>query len=436
MPLDVVVGLQRGDEGKGRFVDLIAKDYSVIARGNGGSNAGHTVVPDSMEPLALHQVPSGITYPNKLNVIGNGVYVDPVRLIHEIEDVRSTGIEVSSNNLVISSSSHLVFPHHIGFDALREGGDKAQGSTKSGISYVAADKFLREGLRMEYISTPEILKEHALEGLVRLNDMLPKPDKQHLNELKAQVDAWLDAMESLKPYMADTVEIVNDRLNKGEKILAEGAQAFWLDINHGMYPAVTSSSTTVTGLLDGLGVSFKHLRKVTGVAKSVKSHVGGGPFVTEIHDEMLSSNVRGTYGLADSEFGATTKRPRRIGYPDLVELRNAIQVNGVDEIAVSKLDHVPRYGQTIKLATSYNYRGNKRLTAPSSALALADCTPNYTELKTWEKDLSGITKFDDLPPEAAKFVNLFESELGIPVTKIGVGPGRSQVIQRPSKVNM
>lgn len=433
MPLDVVVGLQRGDEGKGRFVDLIAKDYSVIARGNGGSNAGHTVVPDSMEALALHQVPSGITHPDKLNVIGNGVYVDPVRLIKELEDVRSTGIKVSSKNLVISTSSHLVFPHHIGFDALREGGDKAQGSTKSGIAYVAADKFLREGLRLESIATPELLKEHALEGLIRLNDQLPKNQKRHLKEMKAEIAAWMEAVESLKPYLADTEEILNDKLNAGEKVLAEGAQAFWLDINHGMYPAVTSSSTTVIGLLDGLGVSYKHVGKVIGVAKSVKSHVGGGPFVTEIMDEEISSNVRGVMGQADSEFGATTKRPRRIGYPDLVELRNAIRVNGVDEIAVSKLDHVPRYGKTIKVAVSYNYHGVKRLTAPASALALSDCTPNFIELKTWDKDISGLTEFADLPKEAAKFVELFESELDVPVTRIGVGPGRSQVIQRAQK---
>ena len=216
----------------------------------------------------------------------------------------------------------------------------------------------------------------------------------------------------------------------GEAVLAEGAQAFWLDVNHGMYPSVTSSSTTVAGLLDGLGVSAKHLGKVTGVAKSVKSHVGGGPFVTEITDKALAENVRGSFGLADSEYGATTRRPRRIGYPDLVELRNAIRINGIDELALSKLDHVPRYGKTVNIATSYNYKGQQRLTAPTSALALAECTPNYAVHPTWWQDISDMQDFAALPPEAVAFVDVFEKELGVPVTKIGVGPSRSQVIER------
>ncbi|HET9098533.1 MAG TPA: adenylosuccinate synthetase [Candidatus Saccharimonadales bacterium] len=430
MPLDVVVGLQRGDEGKGRFVDLVAKDYKVIARGNGGANAGHTVIPDNLEPLALHQIPSGITYPDKLNIIGNGVYLDPLRLQAELENVRATGIKVDPSNLLISDSSHLVFPHHVILDALREGGDQAQGSTKSGIAYVAADKFLREGLRVEMIEQPKLLSDHARQGLAQLNGSLPKEQQLSLNDIKAKVDDWMEAVEGLRPYVADTVEVINQRLDAGEAVLAEGAQAYWLDINHGMYPAVTSSSTTVIGLLDGLGVSPKHLNKTTGVAKSVKSHVGGGPFVTEIHEEALASQIRGEYGKADSEFGATTKRPRRIGYPDIVELRNAARLNGVDEIALSKLDHVPRYGKVIKVATSYNYQGDVRLTAPSSALALEKCSANYINLPSWDGDISNIHEYSELPKAAIDFVGLFERELGLPVTKIGVGPGRSQVILR------
>lgn len=436
MPLDVVVGLQRGDEGKGRFVDLVALDYTVIARGNGGSNAGHTVIPDTMEPLALHQLPSGITYPDKLNIIGNGVYLDPLRLVNELNEVRATGIDIDSHNLLISNASHLVFPHHVGLDSLREGGHRAQGSTKSGIAYVASDKYLREGLRLEMIDKPKELSDHATEGLLKLNELLPQSEKLTLDQIKAQVSEWMEAVETLRPYVTDTVEVINQKLDGGESILAEGAQAFWLDINHGMYPAVTSSCTTVIGLLDGLGVSYKHLNKVTGVAKSVKSHVGGGPFVTEIHDKALADNIRGAYGHADSEFGATTKRPRRIGYPDLVELRNAIRLNGVDEIALSKLDHVPRYGKSIKVATSYKHRGAKRLTAPTSALALEDCVADYIEMETWDEDISSYKNFADLPKQAGHFVNLFEEELGIPVTKIGVGPGRSQVIQRPSNAKL
>lgn len=430
MSLDVVVGLQRGDEGKGRFVDLVANNYAIIARGNGGSNAGHTLMPDTLEPLALHQVPSGISRPGKLNIIGNGVYVDPRRLVDELVDVRAAGYEVSPKNLLISDAAHLVLPHHIGLDSLREGGLRAQGSTRSGIAYVAADKYLREGVRMENAFLPKILHERAYDGLQQLNKQLPPKQRKTSQQLQAIVKDWLRSVELLKPHLADTVEIINNKLQAGEAVLAEGAQAYWLDINHGMYPSVTSSSTTVAGLLDGLGVSAKHLGKVTGVAKSVKSHVGSGPFVTEITDAKLAAIVRGTFGLADSEYGATTQRPRRIGYPDLVELRNAIRINGVDELALSKLDHVPRYGETVKIATSYNYEGQQRLTAPTSALALEKCTPNYTVLHTWQQDLSEMHNFNDLPTEAKAFVDVFETELKVPVTKIGVGPSRSQVIQR------
>lgn len=430
MSLDVVVGLQRGDEGKGRFVDMVAGDYAVIARGNGGSNAGHTVVPDSMEPLALHQVPSGIAYPGKLNIIGNGVYVDPRRLVAEIADVQAAGIEVTPGNLLISDSAHLVLPHHIDLDALREGGLKAQGSTKSGISYVAAEKYLREGVRLESIANPKLLYERACDGLDALNGQLPAAERRSKADIERIAKEWLQSVEALRPHLADTVEVINDKLRAGEKVLAEGAQAFWLDINHGMYPAVTSSSTTVAGLLDGLGVSAKQLGKVTGVAKAVKSHVGGGPFVTEITDEKLAAAVRGQRGLADSEFGATTERPRRIGYPDLVELRNAIRINGVDELAISKLDHVPRYGKTVQIATAYHYQGAERTTAPSSALALAECQPQYQTYQTWSAELNGVRDFDELPAEAKAFIELFTTELEVPVRKIGVGPERRQVIER------
>lgn len=430
MSLDVVVGLQRGDEGKGRFVDLVAGEYAIIARGNGGANAGHTIVPEGMEPLALHQVPSGIAYPNKLNIIGGGVYLDPRLIASEIEAIRAAGLPLSAKNLLISDTAHLVLPHHVGFDALRESGSKSQGSTKSGIAYVAAEKYLRQGVRLESVKTPKVLLELARDGLAQLNEQLPASDRQSKDEIQAAAKAWLEATEALKEYMADTVEIINDKLEAGERVLAEGAQAYWLDINHGMYPAVTSSSTTVAGLIDGLGVSAKRLGKVTGVAKAVKSHVGGGPLVTHITDKVLEDAVRGPFGETDSEYGATTRRPRRIGYPDLVELRNAVRGDGVDEIALSKLDHVPRYGDKLQVATSYTYEGAERRTAPTSVAALEACWPNYRTCQNWTEDISAIRTFDELPEGAKEFVKLFETELGVPVAKIGVGPNRSQVIYK------
>jgi adenylosuccinate synthase len=431
MALDVIVGLQRGDEGKGRFVDLVAGDYDIIARANGGANAGHTViVKEGSEPLALHQIPSGVAYPGKLNVIGDGLYLDPIRLLAEIESIKSSGLGVSPENLLVSEASHLVLPHHIMLDDLRESGKGAQGSTKSGIAYVAADKYLREGIRFESISDSKLLKERVYDGLRRVNEMLDADKRQSKAELTAITNEWVKVAATLAPYAADTTEIVNEYLAQGKSVLAEGAQAFWLDINHGMYPAVTSSSTTVAGLLDGLGVSAKYLGKVTGVTKAIKSHVGGGPLVTEVTDLKLAEKVRGPLGKTDSEYGVTTQRPRRIGYPDLVELRNAIRVNGVDELAISKLDHVPRFGATVSIATAYVYEGHHRLTAPTSAIALAKCEPEYRQLATWKKDLGKVRNFEDLPDEAKSFIELIETELDVPATKIGVGPHRDEVILR------
>jgi adenylosuccinate synthase len=430
MPFHAIIGGQRGDEGKGRFVDLVAKDYTVIARGSGGSNAGHTVVPDGMLPVALHQIPSGIAHPGKLNIIGTGVYVDPRRLADEIAQLQKVDMAVTPKNLLVSDTAHLVMPHHLALDALREGSHKAQGSTQSGISYVAGDKYLREGLRVESLSNPKLLFEHAYEALQMVNASLPKQDQRPSADIKQEIQDWVDASQTILPFVADTVAVVNDRLDAGEFVLGEGAQAFWLDINHGMYPSVTSSSTTVSGLLDGLGISPKHVEKVSLVVKAVKSHVGGGPFVTEITDEALAENIRGKRGVTDSEYGATTKRARRIGYPDLVELKNAIRVNGADEVLLSKLDHVPRYGKTVKIATAYSYKGKEQTVAPSSAAALFDCTPVYKEVPTWEADISVVRKFEDLPAEAAAFVGIVEEHLGLPVTKVGVGAEREQVIRR------
>lgn len=430
MSLDVVVGLQRGDEGKGRFVDSVAGEYAIIARGNGGANAGHTVVPEGMEPLALHQVPSGIAYPGKLNIIGGGVYLDPRLLASEIGYIRKAGLEVSAKNLLISPEAHLVMPHHVGFDTLREGGSKQQGSTKSGIAYVASDKYLRQGARLESLTDPKILRELATEGLARLNEHLSASDKKSDDAIRKIVKEWLEATQELKEHVADTVAIINDKLEAGEKVLAEGAQGYWLDINNGMYPAVTSSSTTVSGLIDGLGVPPKRLGKVMGVAKAVKSHVGGGPMVAQITDKKLEAAVRGPKGKTDSEFGATTGRPRRIGYPDLVELRNAVRGNGVNELALSKLDHVPRYGGGLKIAISYTYEGKARRTAPTSVAALEKCAPNYQECRNWTEDISQAREYASLPAAARDFVELFEKELGVPVGKIGVGPNRDQVIYK------
>ncbi len=430
MPFHAIVGGQRGDEGKGRFVDLIAPNYTVVARGNGGANAGHTVAPESIDPIALHQIPAGIVHPKILNIIGNGVFLDPIKINQEIDNLLRAGIKIDNNNLVISNSAHLVMPHHLLLDLARESGKDAQGSTKSGIAFVAGDKYTREGVRLESINNPVELLDKTFSLLVKVNETLDENSKKSIDDLKNVAKDWLEATEKLKIYMADTVEIINRRLDNGEYVLGEGAQAFWLDINHGMYPFVTSSSTTVTGLLDGLGISPKQVSKVSIVIKAIKSHVGGGPFITEITDSVVAQNIRGEFGKTDSEYGATTKRPRRIGYLDLVEIRKAILLNGADEIFLTKLDHIPRYGKTFKIATEYQINNQKIKIAPSSAQTLTEYSPVYKELPSWQEDISLVRTYEELPTNAKDFIEFIESELKIPVTKIGVGPNRNSVILR------
>ncbi len=425
MAVDIIIGLQRGDEGKGRFVDLIAGSYSIVARGNGGANAGHTIMPSPTSSFALHQIPSGIVYPNIQNVIGGGVYVDPTKLRREIEELTSLGIKFTPKRLVISNTAHLVMPHHILLDEKREAGNLAQGSTKAGIAFVASDKYLRHGVRVELISDPKQLYDRAYDGL-----------KNVLGSSKSDAtitkiaEAWLADVEFLMPFITDTVHLVNEQIKDGRNVLIEGAQAYGLDIDHGMYPYVTSSLTTVAGLLSGLGVAHRHVTKVTGVVKVIKSHVGMGPFVTEITEEKLASRIRGKSGAIDSEYGTTTKRPRRIGYPDLPELRSAIQVNGVDELAITKMDHVERFGKTFNVATDYVLAdGSTKSYAPSSALDLMGCRPVYTAMDTWQA-ISTVRDFSKLPKEAKEFIDLLENELSISVSHIGVGPEREQVISK------
>lgn len=431
MSVDVIVGLQRGDEGKGRFVDHAAENYEVVARGNGGANAGHTVVSPEGTELKLHQLPSGIAYPGKVNVIGSGVYVDPVRLMQEIRDVESKGIRVTPNNLLISETAHVVLPHHKELDELRENGSAAQGSTKAGIAFVAADKYLREGIRTEDIFDLDErkLRNLALEGLIGIFSRIKTDDiEATTQDFREQSLEWAEACEDIKPYLADDKEALRTYLEDNKRILAEGAQAYGLDINQGMYPFVTSSSTTVNGLLDGLGLAHSDVGSVTGVAKMIRSHVGGGPFVTKISDPTLAETIRGDASEVDYERGATTGRDRDVGYLDLVELRTAIEGNGVDQLILSKMDRVYRFGEFLCIAVEYKLDGERIEHAPSSAAKLERCEPVYVEFPTWP-DISGVKDYRNLPMEAKDFLDFAQEELDTDISMIGVGPERNQVIK-------
>jgi len=426
--ITVVLGLQRGDEGKGRFVDMLAGDHQVIARFNGGPNAGHSVTNGQVE-LKLHQLPSGILYEDNLNVVGNGMLLDPLRLQDEITEVSAAGVKISPKNLLISNQAHLILPHHVALDEVREAGAGGQGSTKRGIAFAAADKYERIGVRAEDIAVGEAVKDEALAKLQAV--MQANPGVEFANpDAEAYVAKWWKAAQALAPFLRDTVEAVHDALAAGKNVLAEGAQAFGIDIEHGMYPYVTSSHTTTGGVLNGLGVGANRIGRVVGVAKAVKSHVGGGPFVTEMLDEATATQWRGPKGKIDSEYGSTTGRPRRIGFFDLPELRQAIRVNGVTELALTKLDVLSEFGKDkITVCVAYDDgSGNQLSHAPSSGTRLAACKPVYKEFPLWTEPLRDVREFSALPQAAQDFITMLESELAVPINMIGVGPERDQVI--------
>lgn len=434
MAVDVIVGLQRGDEGKGRFVDMLAEEHDIVARFNGGNNAGHTVVlPDGRE-LALHLVPSGIAHEHTMNVIGNGTLVNPVKLVEEIADIETKDIEVSRSNLKISSGSHLIMPHHISEDEIREAGLGGQGSTKSGIAQVSSFKAMRIGARTEMIkNNPDELLSLVYEGLLAQRTLRDEAGLERIDE-EAVANEYLAQAKRLGGFITDTVFYLNQELrnDKPARVLAEGAQAFLLDIDHGMYPFTTSSSTTAGGVCTGLGISPHYIEKVTGIAKAVQSHVGGGPFVTEVTDEETLVKLHGDMTTVDAEKGTTTGRVRRLGYLDLPQIRRAQMVNGdgSQEMALSKLDWIPRYGEEVLVCVAYERKGKTLEIAPDAAYKLEQSKPIYESLPTWEEDIQDVRKFEDLPGNAQNFVTFVENHTNIPITMIGVGPNRKQVIER------
>lgn len=433
--IDVIIGLQRGDEGKGRFVDMLAEDHDIVARFNGGNNAGHTVVlPDGRE-LALHLIPSGIAHPHTMNVIGNGTLINPVKLIKEISDIKSKYIEVSKNNLKISSASHLILPHHIYDDEIREAGVLGQGSTKSGIAQVSSYKAMRIGVRTEIIKNNlSKLESMVMEGLLAQRPYRESAGLKKIDE-KAITKNYINNAKMLTEFITDTVYYLNQELRKSKpaKVLAEGAQAFLLDIDHGMYPYTSSSSTTSGGVPTGLGVPSSFVDKVTGVAKAVQSHVGGGPFVTEIFDKKVLKKLHGDMNTIDAEKGTTTGRIRRLGYFDIPQIRRAQMVNGEEgkqTMALSKLDWVQRFGDKIPICVAYERNGKTLEIAPDAAYKLEQSTPKYKYLPNWTEDIRQVRNFDKLPINAQNYIKFIEEKTGVHIAMIGVGPQRDQVIVR------
>lgn len=432
MAVDVIVGLQRGDEGKGRFVDMLAEEHDIVARFNGGNNAGHTVELPDKRVLKLHLVPSGIAHSGIVNIIGNGTLINPVKLVEEIDDIQSKDIDVSANNLKISSGAHLILPNYIFDDEIREAGINRQGSTKSGIAQVASQKAMRTGVRVEMIEdSPKDLYYLVKNALIAQNMLRKEAGLKDIDEEYIALN-YIKMAKKLGAYITDTATFLNEELRKEipARVLAEGAQAFLLDIDHGMYPYTSSSSTTSGGVPTGLGIAPNFIDKVIGVAKAVHSHVGDGPFVTEIKDPAVLAKLHGNLDTVDAEYGTTTGRKRRLGYLDIPQLRKAIMINDVRSVALSKLDWLTadRTGNTLPICTNYEMEGQILETAPDSAFKLEKCTPIYEELPAIQEDIQGVRKFEDLPKTAQDIVNFIEEKTMTPISMIGVGPNREQVI--------
>ena len=420
MKVDVVLGLQWGDEGKGKIVDVLANNYPVVARFQGGPNAGHSLHFGEMS-FVLHSVPSGVFRKDAINIIGNGVVLDPIIFREECEKLEAIGVPVRER-VVIAKKAHLILPTHRILDAASEAakGKSKIGSTLKGIGPTYMDKTGRNGLRVgdtlsdNFVERYQTLKNKHI-ALLKQYDFEYDPDQ---NEKE-----WMDAIEYMKSFnLVDGEYFANKKLKEGSRILAEGAQGSMLDVDFGSYPFVTSSSTTCSGACLGLGVAPCTIDKVYGIFKAYCTRVGSGPFPTELFDED-GEKLR----QLGHEFGATTGRPRRTGWLDLVALKYAVMLNGVTSLIMMKSDILDSF-DTIKVATGYMVNGQECDTVPYDTYA--EVTPIYKEFKGWNKDLSKAKDERELPFEFMNYVRFIEKEVGVPVSIISLGPDRDQTIVR------
>lgn len=421
---DIVVGVQWGDEGKGRVVDVLASEAGAVVRYQGGANAGHTVVVGD-EKYVFHLLPSGILYPGKTCVIGNGVVMDPDTLFEELDGLAARGRKTA--RLVISHAAHVVMPYHKIIDKLAEGArsqDVKIGTTGRGIGPCYADKYERIGIRAEDLVNPEVLKGKLSRALDLKNAVLTKiygAEPIDFSEIYEKALKW---GERLAPMLGDAFLEIDDTISSGKNVLFEGAQATLLDIDHGTYPFVTSSSPCAGGACTGAGVGPSRIDRAIGVAKAYCTRVGEGPFPTEDMGET-GEKLRQKGG----EFGATTGRPRRCGWCDLVAVDYAVKVNGLDGLALTKLDVLDDFDE-IKICVEYDIDGQIRKTFPSSCTELAKAKPVYETLRGWKCDISKCRSFEELPEAARNYVKYVEERAGIPVLLIGVGAGREDTIRR------
>lgn len=427
MPVAIVVGTQWGDEGKGKIVDHYASHADIVIRYCGGANAGHTIVLKGKK-FKFHHIPSGILYPNKANIIGNGTVLDPKYLLEELQQLIASGIKP---NLIISPRAHVVMPYHFILDGAEEGkkGGLAAGTTKRGIGPCYSDKAARFGIRVSEMLEPKLfreklhtmhtLKTKAIEHVYGIK--FDKTEEQIYSE-------YTKYAQQLAPYVKDTTEFTHSAIAKGKKVLLEGAQATMLDIDHGMYPFGTSSNTSAGGACTGAGIGPTAISEVVGVVKVYTSRVGTGALPTEIFD-TTADIIRDKGG----EFGTTTGRPRRIGWLDMVTLNYAAQINGLTGLAFTRVDTLSGIDE-LKICTHYLYKGKKIFTHPPSYTKLSECTPVYKKFKGWkdlgEKGWQNTVKkgYKSLPKETKAYLEFISKSLKVPIYMVSVGPGRENTI--------
>lgn len=426
MSVRVIIGAQWGDEGKGKIVDLLGNAVHFVARYQGGANAGHTLKFDG-NTFILHLIPSGIFHKETTCIIGNGVVIDPYKLLEEIEAVRKLGAN-PEKQLRISQTAHVILPYHKYLDAARESGrgENKIGTTGRGIGPAYVHKTARSGIRIHDLFKPEQLKKRIQSALEEVNILL----KYQFGQDEISADTIFNELsqitDKLKPYISDTSLELYQGWKSGKNILLEGAQGALLDVDHGTYPFVTSSSPTSGGAATGTGLPPTALEKVMGITKAYCTRVGNGPFPTELHD-ALGEDIR----KKGHEFGSTTGRPRRCGWIDLVALRYAVRINGMNELAVTKLDvlsHLPE----IKACVAYEIDGVQTTEYPADADVLAKAVPVLKSFKGWQQDLSTCTSIDELPVEAKTYLEFVEKETEVEIVIVSTGPDRSEtLVKRP-----
>lgn len=423
----VIVGTQWGDEGKGKIVDLLTSRADVVVRFQGGSNAGHTLKVAG-EQVIVHLIPSGILYPNTLNIIGNGLVVDPAVLLNEKDELRRRGHFQRDDQLIISERAHVIMPYHKVIDQGREEilGKAKIGTTGRGIGPAYEDKASRMGIRMGDLLRPETLRRRVSAALEEKNFLIEYRFKQAKLDPDEIIEEYIGYGEKLKVHITDTAQVVQQRVAEGHHVLFEGAQGTLLDIDHGTYPFVTSSNVVAGNVCCGSGVSPNRLESIWGVVKAYSTRVGSGGFPTEL-DNQLGEEIRQT----GAEYGATTGRPRRCGWLDLVVVNHSIRLNGLTGIALTKMDVLTGISP-LRVCTAYKLGGKIIDRVPADIQDLERLSPKYRDLKGWEEPLHECRSFDDLPKGARDYVETIEHLTGVPVTLVSVGPGREQSILRKS----